>query len=127
MIRKCIFTGNQGRKIHSSIDIPLTIVNILFILLTMIRTFADVDSERLFNTGKSKKYPPDIIKRAVKRLTQLDAATSLEDLRMPPSNHLESLSGKRAGQHSIRINDQWRLCFRFKNGEAFVVEIADYH
>ena len=105
----------------------MTIVNILFISITMIRNFTDVDSERLFNTGKSKKFPPDIIKRTVKRLTQLDAATRLEDLRMPPSNHLEALSGKRAGQHSIRINDQWRLCFRFKNGEAFDVEIADYH
>ena len=105
----------------------MTIVNILFISFAMIRNFTDVDSERLFSTGKSKKFSPEIIKRAVKRLTQLDAAARLEDLRMPPSNHLEALSGKRAGQHSIRINDQWRLCFRFKNGEAFDVEIADYH
>ncbi len=93
----------------------------------MIRTFADVESERFFNTGKSKKFSPDIIKRAVKRLTQLDAANRLDDLRMPPSNHLEALSGERSGQHSIRINDQWRLCFRFKNGDAFDVEIVDYH
>jgi proteic killer suppression protein len=60
-------------------------------------------------------------------LTQLDAATLLEDLHMPPSNHLETLTGDRTGKWSIRINDQWRLCFRFKNGEAYDVEIVDYH
>ncbi len=61
------------------------------------------------------------------RLTQLDAATAVEDLRQPPSNRLEALSGGRAGQWSIRINDQWRVCFRFVNGDAFDVEIVDYH
>jgi proteic killer suppression protein len=67
------------------------------------------------------------LKRAIKRLTQLDAATVIDDLRMPPSNHLETLSGKRTGQWSVRINDQWRICFRFENGEAYDVEIVDYH
>ena len=61
------------------------------------------------------------------RLNQLNAATRLEDLRLPPSNHLEALVGNRAGQWSIRINQQWRLCFRFENGDAFDVEIVDYH
>lgn len=93
----------------------------------MIRTFADAETKRFFNTGKSRRLPADIIKRAVKRLTQLEAATIIDDLRMPPSNRLEALTGNRAGQWSIRINDQWRVCFRFKNGEAFDVEIVDYH
>jgi toxin HigB-1 len=93
----------------------------------MIKSFADIATERLYTSGKSKRFPPDILKRAIKRLTQLDAAVVVEDLRMPPSNHLEVLSGKRAGQWSIRINDQWRVCFQFKNGEAYNVEIIDYH
>lgn len=93
----------------------------------MIKSFADIETERLYTSGKSKRFPPDILKRAIKRLTQLDAAVVVEDLRMPPSNHLEVLSGNRAGQWSIRINDQWRVCFQFKNGEAYDVEIIDYH
>jgi len=93
----------------------------------MIKSFADIETEHLYTSGKSKLFPPDILKRAIKRLTQLDAAVVVEDLRMPPSNHLEVLSGNRAGQWSIRINDQWRVCFQFKNGEAYDVEIIDYH
>ena len=93
----------------------------------MIRSFVDSDSERLFATGRSRRLPPDILKRATMRLLQLHAATRLEDLRQPPSNRLEALKGDRHGQYSIRINDQWRLCFRFANGDAFDVEITDYH
>jgi len=93
----------------------------------MIRTFADIETERFYATGKSKRFPSDVLKRTVKRLTQLDAAMVISDLRMPPSNRLEALGGNRAGQWSIRINDQWRICFRFENGEACDVEIVDYH
>jgi proteic killer suppression protein len=93
----------------------------------MIKSFSDIETERLYAIGKSKRFPPDILKRAMKRLTQLDAAMVIDDLRMPPSNHLETLSEKRIGQWSIRINDQWRICFRFENGEAYDVEIVDYH
>jgi proteic killer suppression protein len=93
----------------------------------MIRTFADIETERFYATGKSKRFPPDVLKRTVKRLTQLDAAMVINDLRMPPSNRLEALGGNRSGQWSIRINDQWRICFRFENGEACDVEIVDYH
>jgi len=93
----------------------------------MIKSFADAATEQLYTTGKSKRFPPDILKRSIKRLTQLDAAMVIDDLRMPPSNHLEALSGKRTGQWSIRINDRWRVCFRFGNGEAYDVEIVDYH
>ena len=93
----------------------------------MIKSFASAETERLFATGKSRRLPPDILKRAVMRLTQLDAAMEIEDLRQPPSNRLESLSGSRAGQWSIRINDQWRICFRFERSAAQSVEIVDYH
>ena len=93
----------------------------------MIENFAHTETERLFLTGKSRRLPPDILRRAVMRLTQLHAAMTVDDLRMPPSNRLEALSGDRAGQWSIRINGQWRVCFRFEEGHAFDVEIADYH
>lgn len=93
----------------------------------MIRSFASKETETLFITGKARRLPPDILRRAVMRLTQLDAATRIEDLRLPPSNHLESLTGDRQGQWSIRINAQWRLCFRFEGGDAFELEIVDYH
>lgn len=93
----------------------------------MIRSFADKETEFLFRTGKSRHLPSDILRRAVMRLTQLSAATAVEDLRLPPSNRLEALSGDRRGQWSIRINERWRLCFRFADGEASEVEIVDYH
>lgn len=93
----------------------------------MIRSFADAETERFFAAGKTRRLPSDILKRAAMRLQQLDAATELEDLRSPPSNRLEALRGDRAGQHSIRVNDRWRLCFRFHGGDAFDVEIVDYH
>ena len=93
----------------------------------MIRSFADGETERFFTTGKTRKLPRDILRRAAMRLRQLDAATRIKDLRLPPSNRLEALKGNRAGQHSIRINNQWRVCFRFADGDAFDVEITDYH
>ncbi len=93
----------------------------------MIVSFANKETEKLFATGKSKKLPPEIIARAIMRLTQLDSAREVSDLLMPPSNRLEALSGNRAGQWSVRINDQWRICFGFVNGEATDVEITDYH
>lgn len=93
----------------------------------MIASFANKETEKLFATGKSKKFPPEIITRAIMRLAQLDSAREVTDLLMPPSNRLESLSGNRAGQWSIRIKDQWRICFSFANGEAMAVEITDYH
>jgi len=93
----------------------------------VIRSFASAETERFFATGKSRRLPPEIRKRAGMRLTQLNAATRLDDLRVPPSNRLEALKHDRSGQWSIRINDQWRICFRFENGDAFDVEIVDYH
>jgi len=99
----------------------------MFIIIGMIQNFADPETELLFATGKSRRLPPDILRHAIMRLTQLDAATSLEDLRLPLSNRLESLAGSRAGYWSIRINDQWRVCFRFAGGDVFDVAIIDYH
>jgi toxin HigB-1 len=93
----------------------------------MIRSFADAETERFFSTGKSRRFPRDILRRATMRLLQLNAARIVEDLRLPPSNRLEALKRDRAGQYSIRINDQWRVCFQFMNGDAFDVEITDYH
>lgn len=105
----------------------LTPVNNLFIVPIMIKTFADTETERFYATGKSRRFPPDIHKRAAMRLNQLDAATIPDDLRMPPSNRLEILKGDKKGHYSIRINDQWRVSFKFENGNAYSVEIIDYH
>jgi len=99
----------------------------LFILFAVIRSFANAETEHFYMTGKSRRFPPSIRVRAAMRLTQLNAATRIEDLRLPPSNRLESWKHDRAGQWSIRINDQWRVCFRFERGDAFNVEIVDYH
>ncbi len=93
----------------------------------MIKTFSDKHTEGLYVTGKSKRFPSDLLKRAVRRLEYLNLATCIEDLRVPPSNRLHELSGDRKGQYSISVNDQWRICFRFIDGDAYDVEIVDYH
>jgi proteic killer suppression protein len=93
----------------------------------MIKTFADKQTERVWNREFSKKLPADIQKAARRKLIMVHAASVLSDLKIPPHNRLEKLSKDRKGQHSIRINDQWRVCFRFENGDAYEVEIVDYH
>ena len=93
----------------------------------MIKNFIDKDTERLYRTGRSKKFPPDIWKRAVRKLDMLRRAKTLEDLKVPPSNRLEALKGDLEGFYSIRINDQYRIIFRFENGDAYDVAIVDYH
>ncbi len=93
----------------------------------MIRSFADKNTERLFQRGRVKKFATKLQRAALRKLAVLDAAESLEDLRVPPGNHLEKLTGNRERQYSIRISDQWRLCFRWADGEAHDVEITDYH
>ena len=105
----------------------LTTINILFMIVVMIRSFADAETERFYTTGKSRRLPAEIRARAAMRLTQLNAASRITDLCLPPSNRLEGLKHNRAGQWSIRVNDQWRVCFRFDDGDAFDVEIVDYH
>lgn len=91
----------------------------------MIQSFANPETGRFFATGKSRRLPPEILQRAAMRVMQLDSATSVEDLPLPPSNRLEALGQDRIGQWSIRINDRWRVCFRFKSGDAYDVEIVD--
>jgi len=93
----------------------------------VIRSFGDRETERLFRRERSRALPPELQRIALRKLVQLDAATILADLRVPPGNRLELLRGVRAGQHSIRVNDQWRICFRFRDGGAEDVEIVDYH
>lgn len=93
----------------------------------MIKTFADRRTKGLYENGKSKRFPPEVWERAVRKLEYLDLATSVNDLRVPPSNRLHRLERDRVGQYSIAVNDQWRICFRFEDGDAFDVEITDYH
>lgn len=93
----------------------------------MIRSFACKDTETIFNLGRPKKLPFEIHRVALRKLLQIHAALTLDNLRIPPGNRLEELEKDRKGQHSIRVNDQWRVCFRWDNGDAYDVEIVDYH
>ena len=93
----------------------------------MIDSFASVETEKIFRGYVSKKFPKDIQRTARRKLIYLDDAEDLQDLLAPPGNRLEKLKGDRAGQHSIRINDQWRICFKWSGDKAKDVEIVDYH
>jgi proteic killer suppression protein len=93
----------------------------------MIKSFADKETEKVFQRLFSRKLPPEIQKIARRKLEILDAAEALTDLGVPPSNRLEKLSGDRHNQHSIRINKQWRICFVWREGNVHEVEITDYH
>ena len=93
----------------------------------MIKTFQNRETERIFNRLPSRKLPQNIQRLARRKLVILDAVTDLKSLRVPLGNRLEALKGDRKGQHSIRINDQWRICFKWKTGDAYEVEIAGYH
>jgi len=93
----------------------------------MMASFRDPETERLWQTGKSRRLPPDLRRRAFKKLAILNAAVTLDNLTAPPGNNLEVLRRDRTGQHSIRINDQYRVCFAWRDGNAFEVEIVDYH
>jgi len=93
----------------------------------MIRTFADARTRQVFARDRVPDFSPDLRRAAWKKLAILHAAGSLQDLRVPPGNRLEKLSGRREGQYSIRINDHWRLCFEWKGGDAYGVEMVDYH
>jgi len=93
----------------------------------VIKTFANKETQQLFIKGKSKRLPSDLVTRAIRRLEYVHYASSLDDLRVPPSNRFHALKGDRKGQYSISINEQWRICFRFIEGDAYDVEITDYH
>jgi proteic killer suppression protein len=93
----------------------------------MIKTFGDRHTRELYVTGKSRRLPPDVAKRAKRKVEYIDLASRLDDLKVPPGNRLHALVRDRAGRHAISINDQWRICFRFVDGDAYDVEITDYH
>ena len=93
----------------------------------MIRSFKCKETEKIFKRIYSKKFPNDIQRSALKKLRMINRAQNIQDLRIPPGNRLEELKGNRKGQHSIRINDQWRICFKWHENDAFNVEIVDYH
>lgn len=93
----------------------------------MIRSFRDSEARKIFERSPSRPGPASLRKTALRKLLVLDAAETLDDLRIPPGNRLEKLSGDRSGQHSIRINERWRICFRWNQGGADQVEIVDYH
>jgi proteic killer suppression protein len=93
----------------------------------MIASFRDADTEQLWQTGQSRRIPANLRMRALKKLFLLHASVTLDNLSVPPGNRLEALHGQRKGQHSIRINDQYRICFVWREGNAYDVEIVDYH
>ena len=93
----------------------------------MIAGFRDADTEKLWTTGRCKRLPPQLSRQALKKLYILNAALALENLNVPPGNRLEKLRRDRAGQHSIRVNDQYRICFVWRDGNAHEVELVDYH
>ena len=93
----------------------------------MLKSFKDVETEKVFGRRLSRRLPTDIQQVALRKLRMLNNAVSLDDLRIPPANRLEKLIGDRTGQYSIRINDQWRICFEWRDRDAFKVDIADYH
>jgi proteic killer suppression protein len=93
----------------------------------VIRSFKDAETEKIYHRERSRKLPADIQQVALRKLRMINNAINLNDLRVPPANRLEKLVGNREGQHSIRINDQWRICFEWRSNDAFNVEIADYH
>jgi len=97
------------------------------LLYGMIAGFRDVDTERLWTTGRCRRLPSQLNRQGLKKLYMLNAALALENLAVPPGNRLEKLRGDRAGQHSIRINDQYRICFAWRDGSAHDVEVVDYH
>ncbi len=93
----------------------------------MIKSFRDRETEQIFQGQFARRIPKEIQRIAARKLAMIEAVTHLDTLRVPPSNRLEKLKGERAGQHSIRVNDQWRICFVWRDGDAYDVEITDYH
>jgi proteic killer suppression protein len=93
----------------------------------MIKSFADKRTQELYVSGRAKRLSAEVAQRAARKLEYVDLATRLDDLKVPPGNRLHALAGNRKGQHSIAVNDQWRICFRFIDGDAYDVEFCDYH
>ena len=93
----------------------------------MIKSFADKRTQELYVSGRAKRLSAEVAQRAARKLEYVDLATRLDDLKVPPGNRLHALAGNRKGQYSIAVNDQWRICFRFIDGDAYDVEFCDYH
>jgi proteic killer suppression protein len=93
----------------------------------VIKSIKDAETRRIYQREISRKFPPEIQQVALRKLRMLNNAAVLNDLRIPPANRLEKLTGSRSGQYSIRINDRWRICFKWRDGDAYLVEIVDYH
>lgn len=96
-------------------------------LVTVIKSFKDKETEKIYSRQVSRRLPQDIQQIALRKLRMLNNAQTINDLRVPPANRLEKLKGARSGQYSIRINDQWRICFLWEDGNALDVEMVDYH
>jgi proteic killer suppression protein len=112
---------------HSLTERQLDLCHVTRYVRLVIKTFADKQTEQFCVTGKSRRVPSDVVRRVLRKLTTIDAAEQVELLRVPPGNRLHALGGDRAGQFSVSVNDQWRICFRFEDGDAYDVEICDYH
>ncbi len=108
---------------HTDIDTR----HVTYYTWRVIKTFADRRTQELYTTGRAKRFPADLALRAARKLEYLNLAVRLDDLKVPPGNRLHVLGGDRKGQHAIAVNDQWRICFRFVEGDAYDVEICDYH
>jgi proteic killer suppression protein len=93
----------------------------------VIKSFKDAETQKIYQRERSRKLPPDIQQVALRKLRMINNSININDLRVPPANRLEKLSGSRQGQYSIRINDQWRICFEWRGSDAFNIEITDYH
>jgi len=119
--------GCWGNTFDYPTFIMLDNCHVIVYNISMIKTFANKETQRLFVTGKSKRIPSDLLRRAIRRLEFIHFANDINDLLVPPSNRLHALKGDRKGQYSISINDQWRICFCFIEGDAYDVEITDYH
>ena len=107
--------------------VALDAISVEYHYRRVVQSYKDSDTEAVANRERCRKFPPDIQRRAQAKLMILNNAKDLNDLRLPPGNRLEALAGDRKGQHSIRINDQWRICFSWQQGNAYQVEIVDYH
>jgi proteic killer suppression protein len=126
-----IIASSDESKINGlSLTISLLILDInnavRYRIFVMIKSFADKDTERLWNRQHARSIPTDVQRRARRKLLMLNAAESLQDLRSPPGNRLEELRGDRKGQHSIRVNEQFRVCFVWKGSDAYELEVTDY-
>lgn len=112
-----------GRNLTDDVDL----CHVTDYISEMIKSFADKRTQELYAKGRSRRFPADVAARAARKLEYIHLAARLDDLKVPPGNRLHALSGDRAGQYAISINAQWRICFRFEDGDAYDVEVCDYH